>query len=260
MWPPYRCFKGNTVPRSRAFQFGFSFDCYCSQRYLITLLEETVMNTPETPTSLATVKVWDPLVRLFHWSLVAAFAIAWLTGEEESRLHEFSGYAIIGLVLVRIVWGFIGTRYARFSNFVYRPSTVLGYVRELLCGKPGHYLGHNPLGGVMILALLVSLLAAGVTGLALQGAEQGTGPFASLSTGTSMAMPGMIAKAAADDDEGGNGEEEDDDNEELWEELHEFSANLTLLLVALHIAGVIIGSLVHRENLVRSMFTGRKRV
>ena len=204
------------------------------------------------------VKVWDPLVRIFHWSLVAAFAIPWLTGDEESRLHELAGYAVIGLVLVRIVWGFIGTRYARFSDFVYRPSTVLGYAREMLAGKPRHYLGHNPLGGMMVLALLVSLLAAGVTGLALQGAEQGTGPFASLVTGTTVTMPSIIAKAVADDDdEDGNGEKE---NGELWEELHELFANLTLLLVGLHVAGVIIGSLVHRENLVRAMFTGRKSV
>lgn len=216
------------------------------------------MNLSETPSTPASVKVWDPLVRLFHWSLVAAFAIAWLTGDEESRLHELAGYAVIGLVLVRIVWGFIGTRYARFSDFVHRPSTVLGYAREMLGGKPRHYLGHNPLGGVMILALLISLLAAGTTGLALQGAEQGAGPFASLPTGAPVAMPAIIAKAVADDDEGGeNGNEE---NEELWEELHEFFANLTLLLVVLHIAGVIIGNLVHRENLVRAMFTGRKRV
>jgi len=203
------------------------------------------------------VRVWDPLVRIFHWSLVAAFAIAWLTGDEESRPHELAGYAVIGLVLVRAVWGFIGTRYARFSDFVYRPATVVGYAREMLSGKPKHYLGHNPLGGMMVLALLVSLLAAGITGLALQGAKQGTGPFASLSAGAKVAMPSLIAKAMADDDEDRNGEKE---NEELWEELHELFANLTLLLVGLHIAGVIVGSLVHRENLVRAMFTGRKPV
>ena len=218
------------------------------------------MNPPETETAStpATVKVWDPLVRLFHWSLVAAFAIAWLTGDDESRLHELAGYAVVGLVLVRIVWGFIGTRYARFSDFVYRPSAVLGYVREMLGRKPKHYLGHNPLGGVMVLALLASLLATGATGLAVQGAEQGTGPFAALATGAAPTMPGVIAKAVAgDDDEDGNDEAE---NGEVWGELHELFANLTLLLVALHIAGVIIGSLLHRENLVRAMFTGRKRV
>ncbi|MBI3571704.1 MAG: cytochrome b/b6 domain-containing protein [Gammaproteobacteria bacterium] len=163
-------------------------------------------------------RVWDPLVRIFHWSLVATFIIAWLTADEESRLHELAGYAVIGLVLARIVWGFIGARYARFSDFVHRPSTVLAYTRDLLRGKSRRYLGHNPLGGMMTIALLASLLATGTTGLAMQKAE------------------------------------------EIWKEPHEFFANLTLLLVALHVAGVIIGSLVHRENLVRAMFTGRKSV
>ena len=133
------------------------------------------MNLPESPVLQKEIKVWDPLVRLFHWSLVATFTIAWLTGDEESRLHELAGYAVIGLVLIRIAWGFVGTRYARFSDFVYRPSVALSYARDLTLGKSKRYLGHNPLGGVMVLALLASLLAAGITGLALEGAEQGTG-------------------------------------------------------------------------------------
>jgi cytochrome b len=204
------------------------------------------------------VRVWDPLVRIFHWSLVATFIVAWLTADEESRLHELSGYAVIGLVLVRIVWGFIGTRYARFSDFVYRPSTVLGYAREMLSGKPRHYLGHNPLGGMMVLALLASLLATSMTGLAMQQTGEGAGIFASVST----AVPDLVAPAMADDDDEDRRDRKrdkrDKDKDEAWEELHEFFANLTLLLVVLHVAGVIIGSLVHRENLVRAMFTGRK--
>ena len=217
------------------------------------------MNSPMPSATQNEIRVWDLLVRLFHWSLVAAFTIAWLTGDEESRLHELAGYAVIGLVLIRIVWGFVGTRYARFGDFVYHPSVVLSYARDLTLGKSKRYLGHNPLGGVMVLALLVSLLAAGLTGLALEGAEQGTGPFASLSTGATMTMPSVIARAVADNDdkERNNGKNE---NDEIWEELHEFFANLTLLLVVLHIVGVIIGSLLHRENLVRAMITGRKPV
>lgn len=218
------------------------------------------MNKPETRQTPNETRVWDPLVRIFHWSLVIAFAVAWLTGDEESQVHVYSGYAVVSLVLIRSIWGFVGTRYARFTDFVYRPSTIWAYAKDLLVGKSKRYLGHNPLGGMMIIALLVSLLATGVTGLALQGAEQGTGPFASLSTGTTVAMPSVIAKAVADDDEAGENGEENEGNKEWWKELHELFANLTLLLVVLHIAGVIIGSLVHRENLVRSMFTGRKRV
>jgi cytochrome b len=201
-------------------------------------------------------RVWDPVVRIFHWSLVAAFAIAWVTADEESRLHELAGYAVIGLVLARIVWGFIGTRYARFSDFVHRPLTVLAYAKDLLLGKSRRHLGHNPLGGMMIIALLVSLLATGMTGLAIQQAEKGAGVFASISA----AVPALVTPAMADDDERERGRKRKKHDNEIWEELHEFFANLTLLLVALHIAGVIVGSLMHRENLVRAMFTGRKPV
>ena len=206
------------------------------------------MNMPESAPLPNETRVWDPVVRIFHWSLVAAFTIAWLTGEEESRLHELAGYAVIGLVLIRVAWGFVGTKYARFRDFVYRPSTVLAYVRDILTGKSKRYLGHNPLGGMMVIALLLSLLATGVTGLALPGAEEGMGPFAAIT----VTLPAAISKAVANDDDDGAGE--------TWKETHEFFANLSLLLVALHIAGVIVGSLVHRENLVRAMFTGRKPV
>jgi cytochrome b len=217
------------------------------------------MNIPEDAALPNEARVWDPVVRIFHWSLVASFTIAWLTGEEESRPHVLAGYAVIGLVLIRVVWGFVGTKYARFRDFVYPPSVVLTYAREILAGKSKRYLGHNPLGGMMIIALLLSLLAASVTGLVLQGAKEGTGPFAAIAVSTSVTAPAVISRAVADDDDkennGGNGEAD-----ETWKELHEFFANLSLLLVALHIMGVIVGSLVHRENLVRAMFTGRKPV
>lgn len=101
---------------------------------------------PESPVLQRGIKVWGPLVRLFHWLLVAAFTIVWLTSEEESRLHELAGYTVIGLVLIRIVWGFIGTRYARFSDFVYRPSIVPGYARETPIGKTRRYRGAPPAG------------------------------------------------------------------------------------------------------------------
>jgi cytochrome b len=211
------------------------------------------MNMPESAPLANEITVWDPVVRIFHWSLVAAFTIAWLTGEEEARLHELAGYVVIGLVLIRVVWGFVGTRYARFRDFVYPPSTVLAYARDMLAGKSKRYLGHNPLGGMMIIALLLSLLATSVSGLVVQGAEEGTGPFAAITASASVMLPAAISRADADDDENeGAGE--------AWKELHEFFANLSLLLVVLHIAGVITGSLAHRENLVRAMFTGRKPV
>lgn len=211
-------------------------------------MKNTSMNSSRSSTTVE-IKVWDPLVRVFHWSLVTLFAVAKLTGDEESRLHELSGYGIIGLVVLRVFWGFVGTRYARFSNFVYRPSGILAYAKDLLISKPKRYLGHNPLGGAMVIVLMAALLATGLTGLALQNSDGEVSGLASVVT------PALISPAMADDDD------ENESNEaagEAWEDLHEFFANLTLLLAALHIGGVIVSSLVHRESLVRAMITGRK--
>lgn len=214
------------------------------------------MNAHETTSAPNEAKIWDPLVRIFHWSLVAAFAVAYLGGDEESRLHELAGYAVFALVAVRILWGFVGTRYARFRDFVHRPSAVAAYARDMLAGKPKRYLGHNPLGGAMIVALLVALLATGATGLAAQQAEAGAPAVAAITARVAAWTPDVVAKAMADDDKDGHGGKQ----EEIWGEVHEFFANLTLVLVGLHIGGVLLGSLAHRENLVRAMFTGRKSV
>ncbi|NIP73313.1 MAG: cytochrome B [Gammaproteobacteria bacterium] len=201
-----------------------------------------------------TIKVWDPLVRIFHWSLVAIFAIAYLTGEEESALHVWSGYVVLGLVLFRLVWGVVGTRHARFTDFVYRPAHVLTYAKAFIAGRAERYIGHNPLGGLMVVALLVCLLATAGTGLLAYGAE-GEGPLAGMAA--SGAVPAArVDKRGAPLHAERHGEEHE--GEETWEEVHELFANLTLLLVALHIAGVIASSLMHGENLVRAMVTGRK--
>jgi cytochrome b len=213
------------------------------------------------------VKVWDPLVRIFHWSLVAAFTIAYLTGDEESALHEWSGYVVIGLVLFRVLWGLIGTRYARFSDFIYGPAAIISYVRDMALGRPKRYLGHNPLGGIMILVMLASLLATGLTGLGLQKAEENEArlaPVVNLSRVASATVLLPVAYADEDEEREEKGEHEEEHGEEEaneWlEELHEFFANFTVLLVLLHITGVLLGSLMHRENLVRAMFTGRKTI
>jgi len=182
------------------------------------------------------VVVWDPLVRVFHWSLVASFTVAYLSGEGEMLdLHAWSGYIIGGLILFRLLWGMVGPRHARFADFVFTPATVLAYGRDLLRGQAQRYLGHNPLGGAMVIALLLMLTLATVTGIALYGATEAAGPLAGIMRGTSHGFG------------------------EALEEVHEFFSNLTLLLVALHIGGVLISSLLHRENLVRAMVTGRKR-
>jgi cytochrome b len=182
------------------------------------------------------VVVWDPLVRVFHWSLVTSFVVAYLSGEGEVLgLHAWSGYLIGGLILFRLLWGMVGPRYARFADFVCTPATILAYGRDLLRGKARRYLGHNPLGGAMVIALLLMLALATVTGVALYGAAEASGPFAGLMHGTS------------------------DWISEALKEVHEFFSNITLVLVALHIGGVLVSSLLHRENLVRAMITGRKR-
>ncbi|BAZ94942.1 cytochrome B561 [Thiohalobacter thiocyanaticus] len=181
-----------------------------------------------------TIKVWDPLVRVFHWTLVLAFFTAYLTEDDWLDLHTLAGYTVLGLVAFRLLWGLIGTRHARFGDFVKRPHEVLTYIKEVLTLHPRRYLGHNPAGGLMIVLLLASLLATTGFGLAVYAAEEGAGPLAGMLIGVSESTG------------------------HLFEEVHEFFANFTLFLVAVHVAGVIVESLLHGENLVRSMVTGRK--
>lgn len=201
------------------------------------------------------IRVWDPLVRLFHWSLVLAFTIAYLSGDEENSLHIYSGYAVLGLISFRVLWGLIGTRYARFSNFVSSPGTVIQYLKDLLARKPKHYTGHNPAGGWMILALLVTLIVVTVSGLKVYAIEEGLGPLAAEAPALTL-----ISSAYADDDEHDDNDEHDKDEaaEEFWEEIHEASSNFMLLLIFLHVAGVIVSSRLHDEQLVKAMFTGKK--
>jgi cytochrome b len=206
------------------------------------------------------IRVWDPLVRVFHWSLVATFTLAYFTGEEESLVHVYAGYVVAGLLAFRVVWGFVGTRYARFSNFLYSPRRTVQYLKGLFSGTPEHFTGHNPAGGWMIIMLLVSLLLTSYTGLKVYGLE-GHGPLAD--GGLEI---GLVTNAYADDDEdeehgeheGHEDGEEESEAEEFWEEVHEFFANFTVLLVLVHVAGVIVASRQHRENLVRAMITGNK--
>jgi len=105
-----------------------------------------------------TVPVWDLAVRIFHWGLVTAFVVAWISAEEWDDLHEAAGYLVMGLVAFRLVWGVIGSSHARFIDFVRSPPAVLGFLRETLRFRAPRYLGHNPAGGAMVVALLVALL------------------------------------------------------------------------------------------------------
>ena len=206
------------------------------------------------------VRVWDPFIRLFHWSLVTCFFIAYLSGEEESLVHIYSGYAVIILVLSRMIWGFIGTKYARFKQFTYSPASVLQYLKEFASGQPRHYNGHNPAAAWMIFALLFCLIMTSVSGLKLYGIE-GYGPMASSSvlTPAETADFSLIRNAQAKDYYRRDHDEHESELEELWEEIHEFFASLTLLLVFVHIAGAIVASMVHKENLIKAMITGTRK-
>jgi cytochrome b len=164
--------------------------------------------------------VWDAPVRVFHWLMVIAFAGAWLTAEEDGwrLVHITFGYTMAGLVGFRIVWGLAGTRYARFSEFVHGPRSVLRYLRALVHGKPEHHTGHNPAGAVAIVLMLLLTVAVAASGWATQGGIGG----------------------------------------EAMEEVHEALATLMLVLVGVHVAAVLASSRIHRENLVGAMIGGRK--
>jgi cytochrome b len=182
--------------------------------------------------SPCSVTVWDPFVRLFHWSLVMFFFIAYITEDDWLRVHVIAGYCISVLIGYRIIWGLVGSRYARFSQFIKSSATTIDYLKQLFRLKAPHYIGHNPAAAVMIIALIVSIVAICLSGIVIIAAEN-QGPLA----GTAFSSI----------------------NAEWMEDIHEFFANFTLLLVFVHIGGVIVSSLLEGENLVRAMITGRKK-
>lgn len=180
------------------------------------------------------IRVWDPLVRAGHWLLVISFFIAYLSEDDFLTLHTWAGYSVTGIILTRIAWGFIGTRHARFSDFVYPLSTIVQFVKDTLILRAKRYIGHNPAGGLMILAMIATLLVTTLSGMAVYATADNAGPLAPWLGGSSHFL------------------------EEIFEGIHEFFANLTLLLVIVHVTGVVLESLIHRENLVRAMVTGYK--
>jgi cytochrome b/mono/diheme cytochrome c family protein len=170
----------------------------------------------------ASVPVWDAAVRIFHWSLVAGVVTAWISGGSGDRLHEIVGYAVAGLIAFRIGWGFVGTRHARFRDFVRGPSGIAGYLSGIARLRPPHYTGHNPAGAAMILILLAVLATIAVTGFMMQ-----TQRFFGI---------------------------------EWVEQVHSVAADSLLVLVPLHVLGALMSSWLHQENLVRAMFSGHKHV
>ena len=193
------------------------------------------------------IRVWDLGLRLFHWSLVALFTVAYISGEDTGPLHSWVGYIILGLLAFRLLWGLVGGKHARFSDFIYAPRQILAYLKDLIGGRPRRYLGHNPAGGLMIVVMLLMLFAVSWTGLKADQARHETVIVPSAIT---FAMPEARAADDADDDARSEG---------FWEEAHEASVDIMLALIVLHLVGVAASSLMHHENLARAMLTGRKR-
>ena len=165
--------------------------------------------------------VWDLPTRIGHWFLVTVFILTFVTGDsEEQRLfHVAAGYAVAGVLVFRIFWGIAGTRYARFASFLFSPREVVAYLGGLLKGEPSHWAGHNPAGSYAIFILILLGLATVASGFA-EYAEVGG---------------------------------------EWMEDAHDILSYTMLGMVAFHVLGVIVGSWMHHENLVRSMLSGYKR-
>ena len=169
----------------------------------------------------AAVGVWDPVVRLFHWSLAASIGLAWFTSTSRGVIHNEFGYAAAALVGVRLLWGLFGTRYARFSQFCRHPARILGYLRDILTGREARYIGHNPAGGAMIVALLAMISVTAFTGWMM----------------TTDRYFGVD-----------------------WVQItHKYCAYAVIAMVCMHLCGVVLASFRHRENLVKAMLTGKKR-
>ncbi len=198
------------------------------------------------------IRVWDPVVRVGHWGLVAAFAVAWLTGEGPATLHDAAGYAVGGYVLFRLVWGVLGPRHARFADFVTGPGRVVGYLADMLSGHAKRFVGHSPAGGAMIVLLLLVLGATVWAGMVALAEERDAGPLAPFYAAASTRA--VAATAQADDDR-----DAAERGESVTTELHETLADIALFLVILHVAGVALASRAHHENLVRAMVDGLKR-
>lgn len=181
-------------------------------------------NPPPLSIAVTSVRVWDPLVRLLHWGLALAFLVAWTSAEDFMNVHLAAGLTIIAIIGVRSLWGLVGSRHARFDDFVPTPAGIGPYLLAMTRRTARRFLGHNPAGGAMALALWSILLATAALGLLTHFPPSGWQRYT-----------------------------------EVMEDAHEILANIALGLVALHVTGVLISSLLHRENLPLSMLTGRKR-
>ena len=183
------------------------------------------------------IKVWDLPTRIFHWSLVVLVATALVTGflspEWWMDIHIWAGYGIIFLIIFRLVWGVFGSEFSRFKSFAFTPGVVLTHIRKLIILRPLHYIGHNPAGAMMIIALIFFLFSITISGFFVLGGQENQGPLAGVINYKFGHMAG---------------------------ELHEVMAFILMGLIALHIIGVIIETRLSRENLVKSMIDGYKTI
>lgn len=219
-----------------------------SRRKVTTIMAGAIMTEAAAPSPSAAsepkpetnwVRVWDPLVRIGHWLLLIAIATALITRGEPETLHQAAGYFVAGYVVFRLFWGIAGPEHARFENFLASPMAAFRYLANLVTGKGTRHIGHSPPGGLMVIALLIAMSFTAGTGMAMENHTP---------------VPAAFQSVLQIEDRG-RGDEDDSP----WEDVHEASANLILALVILHIGGVALASIGHRENLVRAMVDGKKR-
>ncbi len=182
------------------------------------------------------IPVWDIPVRLFHWSLATSILFLFITaqiGGNAMEWHKKIGFFVIGLIAFRVVWGFVGSYHARFKNFVYAPATVLAYAKNLFKNDGQHYLGHNQMGGLSVVALLAAVAFQTLTGLFSNDDIMLEGPYASL-----------VSKAVSDQ----------------MTKLHHLNSDLILVLIGLHLAAIAFYAVFKKEQLIEAMLTGKKEL
>ena len=199
-----------------------------SQQDMLDVVDDSVIKLPSNPKTRQ-VKVWDILVRFTHWTVAAGIIANLLFTEDGSDLHIYIGYTVVGLVVLRLLWGLIGTRYARFTNFFPTPTRLKHHLSALIVRRVDEqHLGHNPLAAIMMLSLWAVIIGLGVTGYLME-----TDIFSHIQ---------LLG------------------NKDVLEEIHELLANSLYLLVPLHIFAAIAMSYWQRQNLIKSMITGKKTV
>jgi cytochrome b len=184
--------------------------------------------------SVTATPVWDIPVRFFHWTLVLLIGFSWLSGEMEwMDWHFYSGYAALTLVLFRVLWGFVGSTHARFSDFLYGPGALIAYVRTLPSRTAAKFAGHNPLGGISVVMVLLCVLV-----------QAGTGMFANDDILYEGPLYKHVSKELSD----------------LLTTIHKYNFNVLLTLIVVHVSAVLYYLLYKSENLIKPMFTGRKHL